>query len=400
MVEGDPQSTPPRIEGNDLQGQIDGRLFRGGTSKGFFVRDSDVPDVDGDRLDALVLELFGSPDPLQVDGIGGSHSHTSKLMIVAPTDRPGVDVEYTYAQVAVKKPVVDWSGNCGNLTSAIGPFAVAEGMIEASGTSTDVTLYNTNTDMRIEQRIPLSGGQPDPYGEYAIDGVPGTGARVDSTFVDPAGAVFGSVTPTGEQAEPVTVDGETYEVSLVDVTNPCVFVRAEDLELTGTELPEELVETPHVLDTLELIRGTVAERLGVVESAETASTERPTTPMIAVVSEPQSYDTSVDTVVEAGDVDITARIVTTQSPHHAYAMTGAMSLAAASQIDGTVPNAVVRGETDSVTIGHPKGTLTVEVTVDNDDVEAVTVGRTARELMSGTAFYRYVDGLEALAHTE
>lgn len=387
-------------ENTDLQGAIEGRLIRGGTSKGFFVRDSDVPDVEKEVLDDLVLELFGSPDPLQVDGIGGSHSHTSKLMIVGPSDRTDVDVEYTYGQVAVEKPVVDWSGNCGNLTSAIGAFAIAEGMIEATGSTANVTLYNTNTDMLIEQRIPLANGVPDPYGEYDIDGVPGTGARIDSTFVDPGGAVFGSVTPTGERVETVSVNGDTYEVSLVDVTNPSVFVRARDVGMTGTELSEEIAETPDLLETLEMIRGTVAERLGVVEDASAAANERPTTPFIAVVSEPQSYETSVETVVDAEDIDITARIITTQSPHHAFAMTGAMSLAAASQLPGTVPNAVVRGETDSVTIGHPKGTLTVDVTVDDEGVESVTVGRTARELMRGTAFYRYVDGLEKLAPTK
>jgi 2-methylaconitate cis-trans-isomerase PrpF len=380
-----------------LQGSVRGRLVRGGTSKGFFVRERELPDVNDDLLDTLVLELYGTPDPLQVDGIGGSHSHTSKLMIVRPSERDGVDVDYTFGQVAIEKPVVDWSGNCGNLTSAIGTFAIKEGLIEPSGSPTVVTLYNTNTDTEIEQTIPIEDGTPTPYGEYAIDGVPGSGARVDSTFRDPAGGVFGSLTPTDDLSETVTAEGEEYEVSILDVTNPCVFVRADAVGLSGTELPKEITETPGLLNTLELIRGAVCERLGLVEEAADAQMERPTIPFIAVVSEPQSYDCSVDKSVAAEDVDVTARIVTTQTPHHAYAMTGAMCLAAASQLPGTVPNQVVREETNRVTIGHPKGMISVGVSATDERVESVTVSRTAREIMQGTLFYRYVDGLEALA---
>lgn len=385
-------------DGTDpLQGSVCGRLFRGGTSKGFFVRERELPDVDGDLLDTLVLELYGTPDPLQVDGIGGSHSHTSKLMIVRPSKRDGVDVDYTFGQVAIEKPVVDWSGNCGNLTGAIGTFAIKEGLIEPSSSPAEVTLYNTNTGTKIEQTIPLDDSVPTPYGDYAIDGVPGTGARVDSTFLDPAGGVFGSLAPTGNLAETVDVEGEEYEISILDVTNPCVFVRADAVDLSGTELPVEMSETPGLLDTLELIRGTVCERLGLVEDAADAQMERPTIPFIAVVSESQSYECSVDKSVAAEDIDVTARIVTTQTPHHAYAMTGAMCLAAASQLPGTVPNQVVFGETDRVTIGHPKGTISVGVSATEERVESVTVRRTAREIMQGTLFYRYVDGLEILA---
>lgn len=379
------------------QGSVRGRLVRGGTSKGFFVRERELPEVDGDLLDTLVLELYGTPDPLQVDGIGGSHSHTSKLMIVRPSERDGVDVDYTFGQVAIEKPVVDWSGNCGNLTGAIGTFAIKEGLIEPSASPAEVTLYNTNTETVIEQTIPLDDGTPTPYGDYAIDGVPGNGARVDSTFLDPAGGVFGSLTPTDDLTETVTVEGEEYEVSLLDVTNPCVFVRADALGLSGTELPQKLSETPGLLDTIELIRGAVCERLGIVEDAAAAQMERPTIPFIAVVSEPQSYDCSVDKSVAAEDIDVTARIITTQTPHHAYAMTGAMCLAAASQLPGTVPNQVARGEIDRVTIGHPKGTISVGVSTNDERVESVTVSRTAREIMHGTLFYRYVNGLEALA---
>ena len=379
-----------------LQGQIEGRLVRGGTSKGFFVTEREFPDVEGDLRDTLLLEVFGSPDPLQVDGIGGSISSTSKFMLVRASDRDGVDVNYTFGQVAVDQPAVDWSGNCGNLTSAIGTFALKEDLVAADGDPTTVVLYNTNTNTRIEQSIPTEEGHPTPYGDYAIDGVPGTGARVDSKFFDPAGGVFGSLSPTGNFRDTVTVNGEEYEVSLVDATNPCVFVRAGDLGLSGTELPSELKEQPDVLDMLELIRGAVCERLDLVENAADARSERPTIPFIAFVSEPQSYEDSLGGSVDAEDIDVTARVITTQSPHHAYAMTGAMCLAAAAQLQKTIPNEVSRETTESVTIGHPKGEITVGVEASETAIESVTVGRTVRELINGQANYRYVDGLEEL----
>lgn len=379
-----------------LQGQIDGRLIRGGTSKGFFVRDAELSGVPDGVLDEFVLELFGSPDPLQVDGIGGSHSHTSKLMIVGPSNRDGIDVDYTFGQVGITQPVVDWSGNCGNLTSAVGTFAMKEGFVDPGADPAALTLYNTNTDTVVEQTVPLLDGEPTMYGEYEINGVPGTGARIDSTFLDPSGGVFGSLTPTGAFRETVSVRGEDFEVSLIDVTNPCVFVRASDLALTGTELPAELSDS-NVLDTLELIRGAVCERLGLVNRAADAATESPTTPFIAMVSAPQSYECTTDTSVSAADIDITGRIITSQSAHHAYAMTGAMCLAAATRLEDTIPHEVARRGANPVRIGHPKGTISVSVDASDSTVHSVTVGRTAREIMHGTAFYRYVDGLAQLA---
>lgn len=382
------------------QGSVEGRLIRGGTSRGLFVRKSALPvGLDDDLIDPLALELFGSPDPIQVDGIGGSHSHTSKLMVVAPSERDGVAVDYTFGQVAVDRPVVDWGGNCGNLTSAIGAFALLEGMADATGPTTELTLYNTNTDTAIEQTIPTAGGQPAISGDYSIDGVAGTGARIDSAFLDPAGGVLGSLFPTGNVTDEVTVDGETVEVSLVDVTNPCVYVRAADLGLDGTELPDALSATTGLLDRLEAIRGAVCEQIGRVEHAADAATESPTVPFVAAVAPPQGYACSNGGSVAADEIDITARIVTTQTPHHAYAMTGAMCLAAAARLPGTIPNEVVRpAESNApVRIGHPKGRIAVDVTTGDDrSVESVTVGRTFRPIMDGSVYYRYVDELAAL----
>ncbi len=381
------------------QGAIDGRLIRGGTSRGLFVRHDALPvSLDDDRIDPLALELFGSPDPIQVDGIGGSHSHTSKLMVVERSDRPGIDVDYTFGQVAIERPVVDWGGNCGNLTGAVGAFAMMEGIVDAAEPKTDVTLFNTNTSTRIEQTIPVSDGQPAIHGDYHIDGVAGTGARIDSTFLDPAGGVLGSLYPTGNPIESVTADGEPIDVSLVDVTNPCVYVRAGDLGLDGTELPDELSAEPGLLDRFEAIRGAVCERIGRVDHAADASDESPTVPFIAAVAPPQSYDQSNGGHVDAADIDVTARIITTQTPHHAYAMTGAMCLGAAARLPGTIPNDVASGEGSRVTIGHPKGTISVDASIDTAGpaVDSVTVGRTMRPLVDGTFYYRQVGDLAAL----
>ncbi|MFB6310228.1 MAG: 2-methylaconitate cis-trans isomerase PrpF family protein [Salinirussus sp.] len=373
------------------QGTVDGRLVRGGTSRGLFVTPDALPvDLDDERMDHLALELFGSPDPIQVDGIGGSHSHTSKLMIVDISDRDGIDIDYTFGQVAIERPVVDWGGNCGNLTSAVGSVAMLEGLVEPTAPSTDLTLYNTNTDTVVEQSVPVREGEPAIAGDYHIDGVAGTGARIDSRFLDPAGGVLGSLFPTGNPVDTVTADGEEFEISLVDVTNPCVFVRAADLNIEGTELPDELSAEPGLLERFEAIRGAVCEKIGRVEQAAAAADESPTVPFIAAVGPPATFEQSTGGMVHGDDIDLTARIITTQTPHHAYAMTGAMCLGAAARLPGTIPNEVARSGGSRVTIGHPKGTISIEAEIDaaGPVVESVTVGRTMRPIADGTFYYR------------
>lgn len=375
------------------QGSVTGLLVRGGTSKGLFVRDAALP-ADPEARDELVLELFGSPDTLQVDGIGGSHSHTSKLMVVDPSDRAGVDVDYTFGQVGVDEAVVDYTGNCGNLTSAVGAYAMHAGLVEPDGSPTAVTLYNTNTDTVVEQSVPTVDGEPAIEGEYAIDGVPGTGARIDSRFVDPAGGITDALLPTGAATETVPVDGTAYEVSVVDAANPVAFVRAADLGLSGTELPDALREDTALVDTVECIRGVVCHRLGLVDDPADARSERPGIPQVALVSEPQSSERSTGGQVAADEVDVTARAFTNGKPHHAYPVTGAMCLAATVHLPGTIPAEVadVTPGQDAVVIGHPKGRIEVgtDVTVDGDtpEVRGLTVGRTARVLVEGRVFYR------------
>lgn len=359
------------------QGYIEGTWIRGGTSNGLFVTKDQIPS-DEKRLDELLLELFGSPDPLQINGIGGSKSHTSKFMAIERSDRDGVDVDYSYGQVSVNEPTVDRSGNCGNLTSAIGVAALLEGVVEPSEPVTQLTLFNTNTETIIEQEIPIIEGEPAVYGEYSIDGVPGTGAKITSRFQEPAESVTGSLFPTGNRVDTISLGDSEIEATVIDATNVNVFVRAEDVGFEGTELPDNIDGTDE-LDLLNEVRASAANLAGFDGY-----------PGIAFVSEPQSYETTGGENVSESDIDITARYISLQ-PHHAYAMTGAMALGAATQLEGTIPNEAFEDRTASegITIGHPKGDIAVDVEVtDEDHVREITNFRTARPISRNKVFYR------------
>lgn len=375
-----------------LQKGIEGYLIRGGTSKGFFANSGAFP-PDSIERDELVLELFGSPDPLQVDGLGGSHTHTSKLMLVDESARSDADLTYRYAQVGIDEATVDWNGNCGNLASAVGVYGILEKLIAPIEPTTTVRIYSENTDSLLEQEIPVIDGEPNPYGNCRIDGVPGSGARVPTQYLDPCGGMLGAAFPTGHPIDELVVDGRSYTVSIVDATNVTVFLRADALKLSGTESPAAIEDDDKLLDRLERIRAAACVKLGLINNERQASIECPTMPFIAVVSPPQQYVTTVDGSIDAEDIDITARMVSTGRPHHAYATTGAMCLAAATRLPGTIPAAVARQTGDSVRIGHPKGVIEIGVDADamGTSIRSVSIDRTARLLMSGTAFARDLD---------
>ena len=378
------------------QHAIDGMILRGGTSNGFFTHPDSLPKQNRDQA---VLELFGTPDPIQIDGLGGSHTHTSKLMLVDPSDQDSVDLSYQYGQVGITTPTVDWNGNCGNLVSAIGMFGMLNGWVEPEEPVTTVRIYSHNTDSIIEQDVPTVEGEPTVYGTYSIDGVPGTGARIKSRYLKPAGGILGELLPTGTAVNTLSVDGDSYTVSIVDATNVTVFLKAGEFGLSGIETPEELVEMDGFLDRIEQIRGAACVELGLVDNPTEAIEQRPTMPFIALISEPQSYEATTGESIDESEVTVTARMISTQRPHHAYAMTGAMCLAAATKIPDTIPNemAVSRSK-ERVTIGHPKGITTIGVAADttgaDTTIEHVSVDRTARPLMTGTAFYRQFDKIQ------
>ena len=392
------------------QESVPAMVFRGGTTKGVYFQREDMP-ADESTWEDLLLDAFGSPDPMQIDGIGGSHSTASKAMIVSPAPDEAIDVRYRFGQVGVEKPVVDWGGNCGNLTFAIGPYALEEGIVNSDdlGDRVDLVLENVNTGNVVEQSVPIAAdGSPEYSGDFKVYGVPGTGSRVRSRFVDPGGSVTGAVFPTGNRTDVLSVpDVGDVEVSLVDVASPCVFARAGDVGLDVTSLPHEIDADDALLDRLERVRSAACARYGFVADAADATDVSPGIPKMVVVGEREPYETSTGETVPAGDYDLLARIMSLQKPHHAYAVTGAMSTAVAAVSLGTIPAEYFDGERDcegkevvghddvnvhdervrDVVIGHPKGTMRVGVELDGEDVKATDMDRTARPIMCGDLFY-------------
>lgn len=352
-------------------------LMRGGTSKGLFVRESDLPPA-GPERDRVILALMGSPDPAQIDGLGGATSSTSKLIAVSPSSDPGCDVEYLFAQVAVDRAFVDYGGNCGNLTSAVGPFAIDEGLVDARSPMTVLTLLNRNTGKRVRVNIPVEGGRPLEEGDFAIAGVPGTGARIDCEYLNPGGSVLGAVLPTGRPVDKLQPQvGPPIEVSLVDVASPMVFIRASDVGVADVHRPQA---DAGLMRRLEAIRSAAASAVGLVDDPAEATMRSPALPRLAMVSP------------AADDVDVVASMLSMQRIHHAFAATGLMCIAAAARLAGTIPNELSRRAAGggAVRIAHPKGVAEVGVVLGagpTPTVDAIVVARTARRLMAGAAYY-------------
>jgi len=379
--------------GHMAQCSIPATLFRGGTTKGVYFRREDMPS-DRETWDEMLLDAFGSPDPMQIDGIGGSHSTTSKAMIVSAADGDA-DVEYLFAGVGIEKPVVDWGGNCGNLSFAIGPYAIERGIVDppADADRVDLVLRNVNTGDTVEQSVPLEDGDPRYAGDFTVHGVPGTGGRVRSRFLDPGGSVTGEVFPTGKRTETLSVEGVGgIEVSLVDVSSPCVFARAGEIGLDVTALPEEIDADADLLERLERVRSAACARYGFVDDPAEATDTSPNVPKLAVGGERAAYETVGGETVEPDEFDLLARVMSMQKAHHAYSVTGAMCTAVAASLSGTIPAEYLDGDRpETVTIGHPKGTITVGVGIDGETVTYTEMNRTARQIMHGDLFYAELD---------
>lgn len=366
-------------------GSIPASIMRGGTSRGVLLSLEDVPPEGPDR-DRFLIALIGSNDPGQMDGFGGNTSTTSKVMLVSHEPEQA-DIAYLFAQVDPRNPVVDYGGNCGNMTSAVALYAVMEDLVPATSPVSRSTLLNLNTATRILAHVPTGAEGPITSGDYRVAGISAPGAEIVTEYLDPAGQ--NGQLPTGVPTETLSVaDVGDVTVSIVDVSSPLAFVHARDVGLEGTELPDRIDGDDGLLHRLEAIRGTAAVRLGLVERPENAARRTPGIPKLAIVTDPRDYATSLGTTVESDEVDIVARIMSVQRAHHAFAMTGALCTAAATALEGTIPNAVSRGSgSESVRIGHPKGVTTVGIAVSKSDngtrVESVSVSRTARCLMRG-----------------
>ena len=373
--------------------------MRGGTSKGVFFLAEDLPS-DPPARDRILMRVIGSPDRYgkHTDGMGGATSSTSKVVILSKSARPDCDVDYLFGQVAIDQPLVDWSGNCGNLSAAVGPFAISMGLVTAppDGTAT-VRIWQANIRKKIVSHVPMTGGEVQELGDFQLDGVAFPAAEVELEFLDPADgegeagpdAGGGATFPTGNHIDVLDVPGlGKIEATLINAGNPTIFVDAARLGLKGTELQGDINGDKALLARVEAVRalGTVA--MGNAATPEEATARRPHTPKLAFVGKPAGYTASDGRPVEAGSIDLLARIFSMGVLHHAMTGTGAVAIAAAAAIPGTVVHRLAPvGADGRVRFGHPSGTLKVGAEVQKEGnhwkVRKVLMSRTARRLMEG-----------------
>jgi len=365
--------------------------MRGGTSKAIFLNKGDLP-ADPERRDKLILKIFGSPDVRQIDGLGGAEPLTSKLAIIGPPTVEGADINYTFGQVGIGKPYIDYSGNCGNISSAVGPYVIDEKMVLVTYPTTTVRIYNTNTDRILVAEIPVEDGMTKVCGDYAIDGVPGTAAKITLDFAATVGVINGNVLPTGNRKDILLIEGfGEIEVSIVDAGNPVVFVRARDIGMIGTEGPNEVDSNKELLDLLEKIRTHAAIAIGMDMTCAQISEKSPAFPMIAFVSEPADYMAyGTGKLISKAQVSFIARLMFMQILHKTYAGTGTTCSGIAAKISGTIVNEVLVDTGDVMSIGHPSGVIEIEAVVRENNgvisVKRAAFGRTARKIMDGFVY--------------
>lgn len=364
-------------------------IIRGGTSKGVFFLEKNLPKDKATR-DIVILSVMGSPDIRQIDGLGGANSLTSKVCIVGPSKRKDADVDYTFGQVSVDDKVIDWRGNCGNMTSAVGIFAVSEKLLDPKEPYTKVRIYNTNSKKNIYGTYPVKDGVVLSEGDYSIPGVPGTGSKIKVEFLKPEGSVTKKLLPTGNVKDIIDLgDNRIFTVSIVDAGNPVVFLKAEDIGLNGIELPDEIDKMPEILSLLEEIRGAAAEILGFVEDSKFSVEKSPAYPKIAFVTKSKDYVNTNGENIKEKDIDLVARIASMQKIHKAYAVTGAISTGVASRIKGTIVNEVSKQTTiknSNLIIGQPYGSMEVIIKMNKSDIEKVGIYRTARKILDGNVY--------------
>lgn len=365
---------------------------RGGTSKALIFHQADLP-AERSRWDELFLACMGSPDPYgrQLDGMGGGVSSLSKVCIVGPATRPDADVDYLFGQVQVKDARVDYSGNCGNMSSAIGPFAVDEGLVRADGDTATVRIHNVNTGKIIHSTFPVAGGKSVERGELVIPGVSGSGAPVRLDFLEPGGASTGKLLPTGRARDVLTVAGVgDVEVSLIDAANACVFVDAASLGLAGTELPDEFDTRADVLARLVAIREHASVAMGITASLDEAR-RKPMIPLIAFVSAPAQARLLDGSTLQASAVDLTVRMISSGQPHRALPLTGSLCTAVAASIEGSLPHRLAqRAQAGTLRLGMPSGVICVDAEVVRREGAWHAVRgsfyRTTRRLFDGTVY--------------
>lgn len=369
-------------------------IVRGGTSKGVFILKNELP-ADPVLRDRAILAIYGSPDLRQIDGLGGADTLTSKLAIIGPSTKEGADVDYTFGQVSITDPFVDYGGNCGNISSAVGPFAIDMGLVEPVEPVTTVRIHMTNTGRILTAQVPVKGGKAAVEGDFAIDGVPGTGARITLDWSDVVGGITGRLLPTGSPRDIIQAGGKEYCVSVVDAGNVVVFIRAEELGLTGTETPAQIDGNQALMDRIEEIRGKVCQKIGLVERWEDAKKVTPYQPFFAMVSAPADHTCFNGVQVAADQVDVVSRLTFMLKMHKAYPVTGTVATGAVARVKGSVVwdllSEKARGE-NVLRIGHPSGVIPIEALADSGEdhtqIKKLGVYRTARMIMEGQVYVR------------
>ncbi|CAI8699205.1 2-methyl-aconitate isomerase [Pseudomonas sp. IT-93MI4] len=380
--------------------KIPATYMRGGTSKGVFFSLKDLPEaaqIPGPARDALLLRVIGSPDPYdkQIDGMGGATSSTSKTVILSKSIKADHDVDYLFGQVSIDKPFVDWSGNCGNLSAAVGSFAISNGLVEASRIPHNgvavVRVWQANIGKTIIAHVPISNGEVQETGDFELDGVTFPAAEVQVEFMDPAAEEEGgggSMFPTGNLIDQLEVPGVgTFQATMINAGIPTIFVNAADIGYTGTELQSAINSDPKALQMFETIRAYGALRMGLISSLDEAA-KRQHTPKVAFVAKPADYIASSGKAIAAADIDLLVRALSMGKLHHAMMGTAAVAIGTAAAITGTLVNLAAGGvERTAVRFGHPSGTLRVgaEASLENGEwvVKKAIMSRSARVLMEG-----------------
>ena len=369
-------------------------IVRGGTSKGIFLMENELP-ADPILRDKVILSIFGSPDVRQIDGLAGADVLTSKLAIIAPSTRADADVDYTFGQVSIEKSFVDYGGNCGNISSAVGGFAIDMGMVKPVEPITTVRIRLTNTDRILTAEVPVKNGKAAVEGDYVIDGVHGSGAKITLDWSNVVGGITGNLLPTKNVKDVIEANGKEYTVSVVDAGNVVVFIRADEMGLTGTETPAQIEASPDLMRLIEEIRGKVCQKIGLVENWQDAATRTPYQPFFAMVSAPVDHDCFNGCHVKAGEVDIVSRLLFMLHMHKAYPITGTVCTGAAARIPGSVVHELISDTARQavvLNIGHPSGVIPVEAvgTMHHDEAQITRIGvyRTARMIMDGWVYVR------------
>ncbi|WP_168416683.1 2-methylaconitate cis-trans isomerase PrpF [Acinetobacter indicus] len=379
--------------------KIAATYMRGGTSKGVFFKLDDLPveaQVPGKIRDQLLLRVIGSPDPYgkQIDGMGGATSSTSKTVILAKSSQPEHDVDYLFGQVAIDQPFVDWSGNCGNLTAAVGAFAISQGLVDVdkipeNGLCT-VRIWQKNIQKTIIAHVPITDGQVQETGDFELDGVTFPAAEVQIEFLDPAddGEEGGAMFPTGNVVDTFVVpDVGTFQATFINAGIPTIFLNADEIGYSGIELQDDINSNPEALARFEKIRAYGAKQMGLIDDVAEAA-KRQHTPKIAFVARPQSYTASSGKNIQAEEVDLLVRALSMGKLHHAMMGTAAVAIGTAAAVPGTLVNlAAGGGEREAVLFGHPSGTLRVGAQAVQENgqwqVKKAVMSRSARVLMEG-----------------